>query len=807
MQNSSVLKNIEENQPDCNGPGLCLHCGDPVVKRTDKFCCSGCSSVYEIIHNFGLENFYSLKKTYAPGVTSALLKNSVKQHFNYLNLPEFKKLYVDNGSSRTMKFYIEGIHCSACLWIIEKIPEISEYVESVDLNMSDSVATVTFRDEENFDSFPETVSNLGYKPHPLRSDIDAENLKNKENRTSIYRIGVGAVCTGNIMLLSAAIYSGARGIYETGFEYIILLLSIPVVTYCALPFYRSVWRSLKVRKATVDIPIVFVVAIGFLLSTVNLFSNGEVYFDSIAAFVFLLLASRHALKLFQERVRKSGISGNFINEEDKVLKWNSGSKQYFLSPVSTLKRGDRIKLEKGRKIPVDGTLRSGSAALNLSVLTGESMPQTVMKGGDIFAGSFLESEAVIEVDETGSNTRIGKILKYTEEKSLSKNSFSSFSDRYSTVFTLLVAAVSLSFFVIYTTYFSMGEGFERTISLVLISCPCAFVFALPLNYAFALRSGARKGFVVKDLNVFEKLGALKNVYLDKTGTLTRGNFRILRWDLDSLAESEKAAILAVQQKSGHPVALTMISYLAGTDTVIPRVDEFKHLHAVGFTGRVGDDVYEFISTDIHGDNSDLAKIITTSVDIYKNKRLISNVLLGDELREDAKYVIDSLKDMRFRPFIISGDSRKNVARVAEHLDIPEEMTLGILTPEEKISIVGSDGNSMMVGDGLNDSGALAEAGIGVAIRGGVEESLEACDVYLLDNRLVGILELIKHGKLTSDVVKLTIIFSVTYNVTAGVLAMMGFISPLAAAVLMPLSSAVLTGIGYIGSLKMAEVKG
>lgn len=247
-----------------------------------------------------------------------------------------------------MNFYIEGIHCGACLWLIEKIPDYSPHIESVSLKMSSNVAIVNFKDKKKFSSFPEIVKRFGYKAHPIKIDEEAQELKKKENRKSLIRLSVAAVCAGNIMLLSAAICSGADGIFAKHFGLLNLLLSLPVVIYCAVPFYKSVISSLRAKRVTVDIPIVFVILVGFFLSTYNYLSgNDQVYFDSVTTFIFLLLASRYFLKSIQERIANKESTSRSLFSQNRILIWDNQNKQFFLEPIEELKPGLKVKLKKG----------------------------------------------------------------------------------------------------------------------------------------------------------------------------------------------------------------------------------------------------------------------------------------------------------------------------------------------------------------------------------------------------------------------------------------------------------------------------
>lgn len=256
------------------------------------------------------------------------------ESYEYLNQDNFAKLYITEESPLRMNFYIEGIHCAACLWLIEKIPQTVTDIESVSLNMSTNVAEVKFAKTGMFSAFPEIVKRFGYKAHPIKIDKEAKEFKSKENRKTLVRLAVAAVCAGNIMLLSAAIYSGAKGIFAKQFGLINLMLAIPVVTYSAFPFYKSVLSSVRAKRATVDIPIAFVIAAGFVLSVYNYTRGSDrVYFDSISTFIFLLLSSRYFLKGIQERISgKQPLNRNLFSS-NRILIWNDKTRSSLINRI------------------------------------------------------------------------------------------------------------------------------------------------------------------------------------------------------------------------------------------------------------------------------------------------------------------------------------------------------------------------------------------------------------------------------------------------------------------------------------------
>ncbi|MFI5323232.1 MAG: heavy metal translocating P-type ATPase [Thermodesulfobacteriota bacterium] len=787
----------------------CIHCGEEldssnVIESNGKlFCCTGCRTVYELLNTLGLDNYYKIRESLNISKTAAP-QDASGEDYGYLNSESFRDLYTTEANPLRMNFYVEGIECAACLWLIEKIPDLVPEIETLSLNMSNNTAAVKFTSAEKFSSFPEMAGKLGYKAHPIKTDEDVTKLKKRENRRSLIRLSVAAVCAGNIMLLSVAIYSGARGVFEEHFTLLNLILTLPVMTYCSLPFYKSVLGSLRVGRATVDIPIVFVILAGSLISVYNFFTGSpEVYFDSVTMFVFLLLVSRYFLKTVQGRLSGREPLGKNLFSSNRVLVRDDVAKQFFFQPVESLEAGQKIKLSMGDRFPADGRLLSLDAEINLSVLTGENIPQTVLRGESVYAGSLLDSnEAVLEVTGTGSSTRIGRILEEVENNYRSRISLSSSSDKYATIFTLAVGIIAFaSFFTVYSFY-GTSQAFERTIAFILISCPCAFVFILPLSLGLFLKSASDNGILIKDPRIFDKLPGIKNIFFDKTGTLTNGVYRILSWDTDKLPAEDLAAVLAIERVSEHPVARAVVAYLSGEELELPEVSGFRHVYSKGVEGRAGGHLYSLTAEKDERPPNEINEIIASRIVIRKDGEWLSEILLGDSLKVDAKFVSDELKNRGYKLFIISGDKETNVRQVAEKLQIPSGGIFWEETPERKSRIVREHGRSMMIGDGLNDAGALSSSDVGVAIQGSVGESMKVSDAYILNNDLFTILDLIDHGRVIHETVRRNTAFSITYNVVAGAFALAGFINPLAAAVLMPLSSVLLIVSSIYGQHKL-----
>jgi len=309
--------------------------------------------------------------------------------------------------------------------------------------------------------------------------------------------------------------------------------------------------------------------------------------------------------------------------------------------------------------------------------------------------------------------------------------------------------------------------------------------------------------IVKRSKVFEKLAETRNIFFDKTGTLTNGVYKILKWNTEELSTTDKAAILAIENKSSHPIARSITAFLSSENLSLPDVQNFKYNYTRGIEARVYGHPYEIISDANFNDSNEINEIITTRIVINKEGKKLSEIFLGDSLKSDAKYVVNYLKDNGYKVHILSGDNEQNVTNTGRKLGISDNCVFWSKTPEEKEQIIKSSERTLMVGDGLNDTSAFSSADVGVSVQGSVEESLKVSDAYLLNNSLINIVDLLEFGDITKNSINRNTRFSVAYNITAGTLALFGFINPLIAAVLMPLSSVLLIGSSLYGYNKLS----
>lgn len=760
---------------------VCVHCDEaavPAIYQEDDttmskpFCCEGCLTVYNLLHSKGLESYYEIKNN------SAVFKRrspvEVKEgQFKYLDDEAFLKEYTysDHQGARTMEFYLEGIHCLACLWLIEKLPEFLPGVFTSKLDLEKSVATVVLKEDGKFSAVAREFNQLGYRPHPLKRNQDTANLRIREERLFLTRIGIAGAAAGNIMIYAVSLYGGASGEFARLFNTLTVLFAIPVLTFSAFPFYQNAWNAVKNKTLSIDIPISLSLLMGAVMGVYNLVMGiNDNYFDSLTTLVFLLLMSRYFLQKIQER----GLSASdlhFFYQSESVLK--SNGEGFDEVHPRFIRSGDVLKIRAGEFVPADGVVLSGSSNLNNSLLTGESFPVRVSSGDKVFSGTQnLTHDLLMKAESVSDESRLGQLLKNVENGWAHRSKIVNLTNVVSKYFTLIVCLLSAFLFVYLYQEHDFKHALEGAITLLIVTCPCALALAVPLTFTRALSKASEQGIIIKSDEVIEKLAKVQHVFIDKTGTLTYGKLKVTNF------KEEKSSILPVkdiiynlESRTRHPVARALLDSIKGEKVSVLEVTDFKEILGTGVTGIIHNHFYEIRKSGI-----------------FEDGELVATFDVMDTIRPDSSAVLKQIMNLGSRISILSGDKKEVVQKIAKEVSLDEASALYQLGPEEKSALIRKTSHSMMVGDGANDAIALSSADVGVAVMGAMDISLRAADVYLTTPGLVPVEKLIVLSKETMKVIRRNLILSLLYNSVSVVCAFAGIINPLIAAIIMPVSS-------------------
>lgn len=786
----------------------CAHCGLPGTYGSANgtvFCCNGCETLFEALHGAGLGAFYA-KRQAAPQRAATSGDDETYASFDD---PQFTQLYtkVQSGTLREVDLFVEGVHCAACVWVLEKLPSLLPGVVRAELNYGDRSLRITWDSQSlPLSKIGATLADLGYPPHP--ADVTREaSIEAASDRTLLARIGVAGAAFGNVMLLSFALYSSEFGAldmgrdYEQFFRWASLVVTIPSVLWTAQPFFRGAYSALRTRTPHLDLPISIGICAALIWGTIlTLFGSGELYFDSVTMLVFLLLVGRLLQSRHQRHARRA---------TDLLLCLSPSTSRVFedgevrTMPTQAVPVGVLVEVRMGERIGVDGIVEDGDSNLDEALLTGESRPRRVGVGDRVAAGTInLTRPLQVRAVTTGRNTRLAELVREMNAVSERRAPVVLFADKLSATFVKVVLGLATLTFLLWLP-FGTGTAIDRAVSLLIVTCPCALGLATPLAAAAALGQGAKQGLLVKGMRFLELMAQPGLIVFDKTGTLTRGTLAVV--DGEHLARLGPI-LRAVEGRSAHPIAKAVLTALPTSDseTAITVVSLKEELGlGVSATLEMTDGVHEvyvgsrrFVEPHCHT-TTETAR--TTSllgrglspVYVVVDGKLEAVLGIGDPLRPESASILRNLHDLGYRLAILSGDRREVVERVVEELAVPFEVVLSEQSPEQKVAFVEERARTSavyMVGDGVNDAAALRAARVGIAVHGGAEASLAAADVFSTRPGLSPVLELIVGSRRTLATIQRNLRFSLTYNVVGALLAVSGYINPLIAAILMPLSS-------------------
>jgi Cu2+-exporting ATPase/Cu+-exporting ATPase len=731
----------------------CLHCGDPALAGS-PFCCRGCESVYTLLQSRGLQHFYELKGSYAFGKPKKIVAAAQ---------------YGSEEAGARASLYIEGIHCLGCLWLLERLPDLEPRILSSRLDLAHNILEVEIQaDRIRWGEVMSLIAQLGYSAKAVENKNEAREA---DLRRQLVRLGVAAFSAGNVMLLAVALYAGAATQWAGLFRWLSALLAAPALVFSAWPLYRSAFLPLRRGRISVDLAIALAILAGIVLSARSLALGGEeIYFDSLSMLVFLLLSSRYLLGRYRSSLsREAPFLSYFSSERYARLSPSPG-----IASAESLKPGEIFLLQSGQTLPVDSILLSAEAHFDLSLLTGESLPVKSIARESVDAGARLLSESArCEAKRAAAQSRLSQILEQIHSFQLSRIPSLDFAERmgkYFVVVVLLLAAATVA-------WLPNEEGVRRALALVIVTCPCVLAFAVPLAFSRALQQAARAGILFRQPEKIEALASIRRIYLDKTGTLTTGQYRVKEWvTLSGEAEADAKAVAALEAKSRHPVARALLRHLSGVEA--PPAEEIAEMPGRGIKGRVQGALWEIRSAEgKSGDNE---------IELSCEGEIRARIVLGDHPRPDAREIISALKEDGLQLTILSGDSEANVAAAAKELGIPEWRSR--LLPEEKAQAVKAGRFAAMVGDGANDAVAFQAASIGIAVQGAMDLSLKNSDLALPAGGIAALLPAIRLSRSTMRLVRSNFAITLLYNLVAGFLALSGRMSPLLAAIIMPASA-------------------
>ena len=791
----------------------CAHCGLPVPPvlvregEAESFCCPGCEHVHRILLGAGLETYYDLRDEFERP-DAAQPARWTDETFAAFDRDVFRERHVRGlpGGLARVELLLEGVRCAACVWLVERLPRIEPGVHAARLGLADARVEVDFDPARTSPArIARALASLGYPPHPVRSE-DRRAAGRREERRRLVRLAVAAACAGNAMLVAFALYSDRAGDlapeHATLFRWTGMGLCLVSLAWPGAEFFRGAWAALRTRAGSLDVPIALALLVGAVAGTwQTVTGRGEAYFDSLTVLVFLLLVGRWVQFRQQAWARRAvDLARAFTPSSARRVEPDGSLEEV---AAEELAPGDVVEVRTGETLPADGRLTSGHVRLDRSLLTGEAEPVACDVGERVHGGTRNVGGTLrLRVEQVGAESRVGKLLERVERGLADKPAIQRLTDRIAWRFVSVVSALAMATFLGWTLRSGLGAGLDNAVALLIVACPCALGIATPLTLAVAAGRAANEGLLVQNAGAFEALARGGRLVLDKTGTLTFGRPQVTEWVGD---ESLQGAVAALEAGSVHPIGRALVDAFGGRPGAGRRAASVEERQDGGLVGKVGERSLR-VGSILHLERNGCALPLELTRAAHRIEARGESVVavaadgraravcgLADRLRPDAADALEELRVLGFEPEILSGDAVGAVRRAARDLRVPSELTRGACTPEQKqdhVRALRAAGERVaMVGDGVNDAAALTAADVGVSVHGSAEASLLAADIHVARAGLVPLVRLVHLSRRTLRTIRGNLLLSLGYNALAIGLAMVGLIDPLAAAILMPISSA------------------
>jgi Cu+-exporting ATPase len=787
---------------------ICFHCGDECkddsIKIEDKFfCCNGCKTVYEILDQNKLCNYYNLEQN--PGISPNF---NFGNRFEYLNDSSTIQRILDFQDENISKatFHIPQMHCSSCIWLLENLFKLNTYVTHSQVDFLKKELSVTFN--HNILSLKELVkllTSIGYEPQILLESVE-QKTENIASQTLHLRIGVAGFCFLNVMLFSFPEYLGidaSDSFLKNFFVDLNIILSLPVVFFSGWEYFGSAIKGFRKKIINIDFPISLGILALFGRSLFEALSQiGSGYFDSLAGLIFFLLVG----KFLQEKTYSYlNFERNYKSFFPLSITIKKDGKEISV-PLNKLMVGNRIVVRKNEIIPADSILFNGDGRIDYSFVTGEAKPVNKVSGELVYAGGrqlggAIELEVIREVSQSYLTQLWNNDIFNKKTESFFTN-FSNIVSKRFTFFVLFVAFISAVFWL----QSSFAIAVNVFTAVLIVACPCAIVLSVPFTFGNAMRIFGRNKFYLRNTSVIEDLGRVDSIVFDKTGTITQLGKSDLVFTGTVLNSFQQKMIKSLVRNSTHPLSLKVYNSLEA-DEFFP-VTKFDEMPGLGITGVVyGNQVKigskEFVNHTTEVDN------VTTKIFVSINDEVIGFFSVTNSYREGINDIIRSL-GKRFKLSLLSGDNEGEKFNLLKFFSSKDELYFN-QSPEDKLGFVKSLKSSnkkvLMVGDGLNDAGALKQSDIGIAVTEDISSFSPACDAILDASKLNLLPKFLNYSQSAVKIIYISFVISFLYNLVGLSFAVQGMLSPLIAAILMPLSSISVVLFATISTNLLAKRRG
>jgi Cu+-exporting ATPase len=785
------LKGLEKSITSTNKL-LCFHCGEDCdnddIKVGDKlFCCNGCKTVYEMLEHNNLCEYYALNVT--PGISP---RTEIVRNYDFLDDKTLQDELLDfnDGKISKVTFYIPQMHCSSCIWILENLFKLNSAIHYSEVDFLKKILVVQFDTAKiSLKELVQLLDTLGYKPD-LNLEGKKEKQSNEHNKKILYKIGVAGFAFGNIMLFSfpeyLSVFDFDYNNIKTVFTYLNLIFSLPVFFYSASEYYVSAIKGLKKKIFNIDVPITLGISVLFFRSLFEIISGlGVGYLDSMTGLVFLLLVGRIFQNKTYETLNFERNYKSYFPIAVTILKDNKETTK----PVGKLNLGDRILVKNSEIIPADSVLIKGTGLIDYSFVTGESIPVEAVNGDLIYAGGkqkggIIELEVVKEVSQS-------YLTQLWNKKIFDKNYESKIDtlvnivSKYFTIIILLIASSAALYWIP-----NIGLAFNAFTAVLIIACPCALALSTPFTLGNTMRIFGRNNFYLKNTNVVERLSSISDIIFDKTGTITETGASIIRFEGESLTEDEKILIKTLVHNSSHPLSRILDDMF--TNKLSEEISNFKETPGEGIEAKINNHLVK-VGSKMFIENDKFSKVfnLTTKIYLSIDNKVRGFFTVSNVYRKNLKNIIDKLK-LYYKLSILSGDNDGEKRELLKFFPEDTKMLFN-QSPHQKLEFIESLQNEkgkkiLMIGDGLNDAGALKQSNVGISITEETNNFSPACDGLLDSSSFEKLSKFINFCSTSRNIIITSFIISFIYNVVGISIAVQGTLSPLISAILMPLSS-------------------
>lgn len=785
-----MLKKI----PSTSTGQTCYHCGDKctdtiIMSDSKPFCCEGCKLVYEVLNSNELCNYYDLNNH--PGLKQKLQLR--QDRFAFLDLPEMREQIIrfTDGKQSHVSFFIPQMHCSSCLWLLENIRKVDPGIVYSRVNFPQKEIFIVFNESETtLRKVVELLATIGYEPH-LEYKKDQEKARPVANKLRVVKIGLAGFCFANIMMLSLPEYLSGGKVQEPlinmVFTGLIGLLSLPVIFYAAQEFFISAWKSLKAGIVNIDVPIALALIITYTRSWYEIGAGlGNGYMDSVSGIVFFMLIGRFIQDKSYQALSFDRNYRSFFPIAVNVVSQN----QVVPTAIEKINKDDRIIIHHQEIVPVDGEIVEGQGALDYSFVTGESEIIPKSTGDFVYAGAKqMGGSLQIKVHRPVSQSYLTSLWNkevFTREKGNKIRDIDVWS-QYFSIFVLVLALGAAAF------WWFRGETvlmWNALTTILIVACPCALLLAANFTNGHALKILARNKFFIRHPDVLDNLPKTTHIVFDKTGTLTKNKDHELAYQGHPLDPDQIRRLAALARQSNHPLSQALFQHLSSSGTHVD-VEHFRQLDGQGIEGwieehhlRIGSANYLRLDQTTKLDDG-------SEIHVQEDKHYLGYFSVKHAFREGMQEVLSQLRP-RYTLAVLSGDHDGQAAMLAPLVGSFQALHFNH-SPEQKLEFVrglqtAKDQKVLMIGDGLNDAGALKQSDVGIAVTENKNNFTPACDAILDGSMFSKLPRLLRFVQQSRSIISLIFVYSLVYNIIGGYFALSGTLTPVIAAILMPASS-------------------